>query len=223
MEKNRKRKFNIVIWDKYNKLVILKEFKNIEWVRYLECKCECWNIKDIRLFNIVSWLIKSCWCWKKLKWNNNPNYKHWECSTKIYSIFKSIEQRCYNKNNKAYKWYWWRWIKCEWSNFEDFKKDMFVTYKEWLQIDRIDNNSNYSRYNCRWVTSKQNNNNRRSNHLINFKWEIKTIMEWSELTLIPRTTINNRLLRWRDINDIFLKNNNNGYKYKTYKNTEWLY
>lgn len=38
-------------------------------------------------------------------------------------------------------------------------------WKRGLQIDRIDNDGPYSPINCRWVTSAENNRNRRNNKL----------------------------------------------------------
>lgn len=128
---------------------------------------------------------------------------HWMSTTKIYNVFRHIIKRCNNKWNAAYKNYWFRWIKCLRKNFEDFYKDMYPTYKEWLQIDRIDNNGNYCKENCRRITSKENNNNRRNNHLIQYHWEIKTLQQWSDIIWISWSVIATRLKRWWSIEDSF--------------------
>lgn len=80
----------------------------------------------------------------------------------IYNLYQQVKSRCNNKNHRRYKDYWWRWIKCEWSSFEEFFKDMWDSYQKWLQIDRINNNWNYNKNNCRWLTPKENSKNRRN-------------------------------------------------------------
>lgn len=96
--------------------------------------------------------------------------KHWLSNTKIYRVWRWIQDRVYNKNHKYYHNYWWRWIKCEWNSFEEFYKDMWDSYKEWLTLDRENNHNSYCKENCRWITYKENNRNRRDNIII--KWEL---------------------------------------------------
>jgi len=111
--------------------------------------------------------------------------------TRFYKIWRNIYSRCTNPNVPAYKNYWARWIKFEWKSFEEYKKDMYSTYRDWLQIDRIDNNWNYSKENCRWVTSKENNRNRRDN--IYYKW--KLLIEWCEELWINYAVLRTRISR----------------------------
>ena len=51
----------------------------------------------------------------------------------------------------------------EWLVFENFR-DWALShgYKEGLQIDRVNNDAGYCPENCRWVTPKENVNNRRN-------------------------------------------------------------
>lgn len=80
----------------------------------------------------------------------------------FYKRWTSMIQRCSNPNNPAYRRYGGRGIKVcnRWLDFLNFCKDMSKTYKPELTIDRINNDGNYEKANCRWVTRKENNNNR---------------------------------------------------------------
>lgn len=107
--------------------------------------------------------------------------------TRIYNIFRSILQRCEDKNCKWYTNYWLRWIKCGWKSFEKFHEDMHESYdihyigNNWdTTIDRIDVNGNYSKENCRWATMKEQANNKRNNKLIEYNWEVMTLSQWEE-------------------------------------------
>lgn len=85
-------------------------------------------------------------------------------NTRYYRIHNTMKQRCLNSKVKKYKNYGGRGITvCErWlESFENFWEDMKEGYADHLQIDRIDNDKGYCKENCRWVTSKVNNNNRR--------------------------------------------------------------
>ena len=97
---------------------------------------------------VTSWHTKSCWCLKSITSRNNL-ISHWMTWTKIYSVY--------------------RWIKCEWGTFEDFYKDMWPTYQEWLSIERVNNNWNYCRENCIWAGIDVQNNNTRNT--VRYKWK----------------------------------------------------
>lgn len=196
------KKIEVKKWDKYSRLTIIKEEKeiihyynnNVRKVRMFLCVCECWKKITAWLNNLRKFHTKSCWCYAKEK-KIEKFSKHWMRNTRIYWIWTNINTRCCNPNNTWYKNYWWRWIKCEWKNFEDFYKDMKDWYKEYLTIDRTDNNWNYCKDNCRWATEKEQARNRRSNIL--YKW--KTLMHWSEVNKINYSTIHSRIKSWWSI------------------------
>lgn len=87
----------------------------------------------------------------------------------LYSRFRLMLRRCYDPNNHNYHQYGARGIKVckEWRESFDvfFAWAMENGYESGLQIDRIDNEKGYSPENCHWVTSANNNRNRRNNKL----------------------------------------------------------
>ncbi len=159
-------------------------------VRFVLLKCFCWNIFKTQLWYIYSKHTQSCWCIGRYKTHNMT----W---TRIYRIFIWLKNRCNEKykENIINKNYSWRWIKCEWTSFEEFYEDMWPTYKEWLSIDRIDNDWNYSKDNCRWATRKEQARNRRWN--IFYNW--KTIAEWVDIKKLNSHNVYQRIKRWWDI------------------------
>lgn len=93
----------------------------------------------------------------------------------LYRRYQGMKERCYNKNKNSYLNYGKRGIGIcnEWlgkNGFYNFLKwSKENGYKKELQIDRIDNNKNYSPDNCRWVDRKTNINNRRNSIKVNGK------------------------------------------------------
>lgn len=173
------KKLDILPWYKYNLLTVLKEVEPDVCLsrkhRKFLFKCGCWNKKELRINSILHWWVVSCWCvWKqRSKENWKKNIKHWFASWKwlsrIYRIYRWMRSRCENIKVKDYKYYWGRAIKCEWKKFEEFYEDMKKWYKDNLTIDRIDNNWNYCKNNCRWATMKEQAQNKRNTLYINNK------------------------------------------------------
>lgn len=89
----------------------------------------------------------------------------------LYNIFRAMHHRCEDPKNIAYDRYGGRGITVckEWSydHLEDFMSWALANgWEKGLEIDRIDNCKGYSPDNCRFVSSKENSRNRRSNRYV---------------------------------------------------------
>lgn len=106
-----------------------------------------------------------------------------------------MKGRCFNKNNGDYKNYGGRGITvCDkWLKLKGFVEDMGDGYKKGLQLDRIDNNGNYCKENCRWATKVEQMNNTRRNTKITLFGITKNIGQWCTELKLKRTTVMMRL------------------------------
>ena len=111
-----------------------------------------------------------------------------------------MKSRCKDKSNKLY---WWRWISYDKKRetFGWFLEDMEEWYADDLQIDRIDNNGNYCKSNCKWSTPKENCNNTRKNKVIEHNWKKHTIAERERIYWLNYDLLGSRLRRWYEFKD----------------------
>lgn len=116
--------------------------------------------------------------------------------TPEYRAWQMMRLRCLEPTNAAYPGYGGRGIKvCErWLNsVEAFVADMGPKPSPAHELDRENNDGHYEPGNCRWVTRKVNDRNRRSNRRVEYNGETKALAEWCEQLDLPVSTIRCRL------------------------------
>lgn len=172
-------------------------------VRYL-CKCDCGNEKVVSGDALRKGDSQSCGCYNLdvVRKFGKTKYKD-----KLYSIRRSMLDRCHNKNNKSYANYGARGITVceEWRNsYETFKEWAFANgYKEGLWIERIDNDKGYSPDNCYWATPKEQQRNKRTNRIVNYNGKEMCVTDAAEASGINTFTITRRIeLGWSE-EDLF--------------------
>ena len=143
-----------------------------------------------------------CGCLKREK-IASVRTKHGMEGSRLYGVWLNMKTRCFNQRNERYADYGGRGISicAEWaSSFQAFCDwAMANGYADNLTIDRIDNNGNYCPENCRWITRKEQANNRRSNHLITVGGETHNIAQWAEIKGINEHTLRTRINRGWDV------------------------
>lgn len=89
--------------------------------------------------------------------------------------------RCRNPKSTAYARYGGRGITvCErWLSYENFLADMGRRPSAQHQLEREDNEKGYGPDNCRWATRTEQANNRRSNVLVEYHGQTKTVAQWA--------------------------------------------
>lgn len=166
------------------------------------CKCICGNLVIVTGSLLKFGNSKSCGC--ILKENtikrNIANAIHGMTDSIEYSSWGSMKDRCNTITNKDYVNYGGRGIKIceEWNNsFENFYRDMGPRPNKKHSIERINVNGNYEPSNCKWATSKEQSNNRRTNRRISYKDETLTLKQLSEKYNVPYTVLKSRMaLKW---------------------------
>ena len=149
--------------DKYGMLTAVKFHHKNKWnCQHWLFKCECGNEKVLNTNNVKNGNTTSCGC-VALRGNN---LKHGMNKTKTHYCWYGMRSRCFDKNRIDYKYWGGRGITIcsRWlgkNGFENFLSDMGEK-PEGLSLDRIDNDGNYCPENCRYATSKQQNNNKRN-------------------------------------------------------------
>lgn len=164
---------------------------------FWRCKCDCGNEVSVRGSSLKNGETKSCGCLRK-ELTQKAMTTHGMSHSRLYHIWNSMILRCEYPSSNSYARYGGSGISVcdEWHSFEKFRDWAYANgYTEYLTIDRKNNTGNYEPSNCRWVTNRDQCNNRRSNHICQFRGENMTISEIATLTGLPYKALYGRIYR----------------------------
>ena len=156
-------------------------------------KCSCGSFHIARSSQVKHGRVKSCGCLRSAT-TGARNTTHGKFGTPIYSVWNGMVDRCHNPNSQAFRNYGARGITvCDsWQKFENFYIDMGDA-PPGLTLDREDNELGYSKTNCRWVAVETQQNNKRSNVVLQFRGESLNVTQWAKKLNVPRQLIYDRL------------------------------
>jgi hypothetical protein len=163
---------------------------------YWRCECECGKRKEVLGSLLRNSMTQSCGCLQKES-ISKVNFKHGMAKSNIWSIHRSMMDRCYSPNNKAYKHYGARGISvCDrWHDFESFFKDM-GNKPDGMSLERVNNNGNYSPDNVIWADSKTQANNRTNSVMLTYNNRTQTMAQWCEEIDLKIATVWARLNKY---------------------------
>lgn len=115
---------------------------------------------------------------------------------RLRKIWESMHERCGYERHPHFKSYGGRGISVcdEWKEYIPFAKWAFRNgYDNTLTLDRIDFDGSYEPSNCRWATTREQANNKRTNRIVVYNEERYTVSELAELIGMNCTTLRERL------------------------------
>lgn len=178
---------------RFGRLVVLSFVKMRGTTSLWNCKCDCGANKIVSNACLTSGHTKSCGClWRDV------HRTHGMSDTKAYTLWRTMIRRCHEPQNKDYPRYGGRGI----TVCDKWRKDFAAFYADMgerpdrRQLDRINNNKGYEPGNCRWATDREQQQNRRSNHLITFNGQTKPLIEWARQYGIKKFTLGKRLNKY---------------------------
>jgi hypothetical protein len=113
---------------------------------------------------------------------------------RAYRTWVGLKQRCNSKKGVQYRKYGARGITydAKWASLEEFVSDMGLP-PQGMSLERINNDGNYCKANCRWATLKEQNANKRNTRFIEFNGERKSMSQWAAQLGIKLCTLHTRI------------------------------
>lgn len=165
-------------------------------------RCHCEKQFIAKCGNVRNGHTKSCGC--IVATQNGESVKN----KRFYRIWYGMQRRTkVGIHPSSNKWTVAKGVKCEWSDYKSFKKDMYRNYNTHIKkfgernttIDRIDNFGNYSKENCRWATYKEQARNTSTNRYIEINGKKQLIIDIAKQIGIKTATLKYRIDNGWDI------------------------
>lgn len=159
--------------DAYGHCTVIGEcFRGPRFKQFVVVECECGSISVTRAEYLKSGKTTSCGCVKRSQCPGTVT--HGLRDHPLVQVWRAMRLRCTSSKCKSFKNYGGRGI----SVCADWSSDP-LAFHEWaltagwqpgLELDRIDNDGNYEPSNCRFVTKRENNCNKRSGN-----WKLEAV------------------------------------------------
>jgi len=185
-----------VVGKRFGRLVVLQRAsaigsKNVMWL----CQCDCGETTTGAAANLGKTKF-SCGCLQKEVARKSMSGNrlartglHGKSHYPEWGVWSRMKDRCYNTNNEKYHRYGGRGITvCDrWLNsFEDFLDDMGRRPSKRYSIDRIDNDGNYEKSNCRWTTMAIQRRNNSTIHWVTINGTKLCLKDWCKFLKVPK-------------------------------------
>lgn len=202
------------VGQKFNRLTVYSLVgytKTEQAMSYWLCRCSCGNFRIVALGKLKSGRTKSCGCFKD-EATGDRNRTHGKSKTPAYRRWSGMLTRVDNPNRKDAENYIGRGITAcqglrEFENFHGLLGDPPLKQ----EVDRINNEGNYSCGKCReclsknwpmnvrWAPKKVQNRNTRKNVHLTANGETRCVAEWAEmLNLNPLLIAKRKRAGWPD-------------------------
>ncbi len=167
--------------------------RSVMWL----CRCDCGNESVKEGYLVRAGFTRSCGCiqagYRKL---GIPSRTHGKKHSPEYRIWSGMIARCENQKTISFSRYGGAGISvCErWHRFENFLEDMGCRPTPSHSIDRWpDKQGNYQPGNCRWATREEQQNNKRTNLILEQNGISQTAQQWARQVGIRSATIRRRI------------------------------
>lgn len=180
---------------RFGRLTVVGFSHKVAKNKYWLCACDCTGeIKAYGYANLKTGSSKSCGCLQKER-ASAASKQHGMSKHPMYLSWQHAKNRCFNPKDKHFGHYGGRGIiVCdEWkSSFEAFRRDMSPSWKEGLELERINVDGNYSKENCRWATRSEQLRNTRRSLRVETPWGSMVIADLADKLGISRVTLQRR-------------------------------
>lgn len=189
---------------RFSHLTVVRLFgrKPVRW----ECLCRCGQLHVVDARKLNNGHTRSCGCAtaqmiadsKTVHGQRRRTNAGARVTSKLYTTWSGMIDRCCRSNSKAYHRYGGRGIcVCQrWrESFENFRDDVGEPPSRHHSLDRIDNDGDYCPENCRWATQVEQCNNTSRCLAVDFGGRSWTIAELARHTGMEYNVLYRRIRR----------------------------
>lgn len=182
--------------------------------RLARCRCECGKEIVTRKYWAESGRTVSCGCAMRtaVAASNKRRATHGLGAHELYHTWYEMYKRCYSPASVNFGGYGARGIRVyePWHKVEVFIPEILALLGPRPvnhELDRKDNDGDYTPDNVKWSTIKEQAQNRRSNVLVTIDGVTRCISEWARIAGVSHSTIKRRLNRGISGKDLLKKAN----------------